>query len=58
MTTANEATNTKSLVSGAQCCWAPPTRQYTNPNLLVNGPEVTVKPARAKIRRDGYRRTR
>lgn len=34
----------------------PPTRQYTNPNLLVIGIQVVVQPVHAKVRRDGYRR--
>lgn len=39
---------------GAHLCWAHPARQYKNPNLLVNGPEVAVKPTHTKIRRNGY----
>jgi site-specific DNA recombinase len=33
-----------------------PTRQYTNPNLLVDGLRVSVAPVHAKTRRAGYHR--
>ncbi|GAA5169402.1 hypothetical protein [Amycolatopsis dongchuanensis] len=36
-------------------CAVHPTSQYTNLNLLVSGLPISVKPAHAKVRRDGYR---
>ncbi|WP_106965008.1 hypothetical protein [Amycolatopsis orientalis] len=35
-----------------------PTSQYTNLNLLVSGLPVSVKPAHAKVRRQGYGKSR
>jgi hypothetical protein len=31
-----------------------PTRQHTNPQVVIEGPELAVAAAHAKVRRDGY----
>jgi hypothetical protein len=35
-----------------------PARQHTNLRTVVEGPPIVVSAAHAKIRRDGYRRSR
>jgi hypothetical protein len=32
-----------------------PTCQHTNPQPVIEGPELAVAPVYAKVRRDGYR---
>ena len=35
--------------------FVPPTRQHTNPQPVIEGPELAVSGLHAKVRRDGYR---
>jgi hypothetical protein len=41
----------------SQVCSVHPTGQRTNCQLVVEGPELAVVPARSKVRRDGYLNT-